>query len=133
MPLNETVIRRLEGVLGRDVAQTLVGVIHETESFTAGARAASLAVPQFTLTYQASATTHDALTALPLTDETGGDDTVTTLGAVGDTSSGDESGAINDNLAALAAQVNALRADLIMAKQLLNAVIGVLQQAYMAD
>lgn len=79
-----------------------------------------------TQTYATPATTHAALTAVALTDSSGGT-TDGELDAVGATNSGDVSGDINNNFAELAEQLAAVIADLTNVKGVLNSVVDILQ------
>ena len=73
----------------------------------------------YTQTYSATSRTHDNLTSATLTDSTGGTAN-TTVVAISGTS---DDATLNDNFADLTTQINALRADLINVKNILNQVI----------
>jgi len=73
----------------------------------------------YTQTYATATRTHAAATSATLTDSSGGTANTTVAAVSG---SGDDA-TINDNFADLVAQVNALRVDLLNAKQVLNQVI----------
>ncbi len=99
------------------------------ETASRGSEVESIAT--YVQTFATADRTHANLTAVTLTDTTGGtrDDTVSAITAVGGSGATTaQEGEINNNFSELTQEINALRADLLDAKELLNAIIDDLQE-----
>lgn len=99
----------------------------DTETMGVFGQTPSSRVPAYTQTYVTATRTHAALTSTALVDSTGGSANTTLVDVT--TATLADPVKCNDNFADLVAQINALRADLENAKQVLNQVIDD-QQSY---